>query len=85
MSSFFMASPYLVWFGVLAVACAAVYYRSWSAATSGASSPDFVKFQRMFFVVYLTMMMADWLQGPYVYALYDHYGFSKGQIGQLFM
>lgn len=82
--SFFTASPYLVWFGVLAVACAAVYYRSWAAPASPASA-EFTRFQRMFFVVYLTMMMADWLQGPYVYALYDHYGFSKGQIGQLFM
>ena len=25
------------------------------------------------------------LQGPYVYALYDDYGFSKGEIGQLFI
>jgi MFS family permease len=30
-------------------------------------------------------MMADWMQGPYVYALYAHYGFSKGEIGQLFI
>lgn len=27
----------------------------------------------------------DWLQGPYVYALYQHYGYGKGQIGQLFI
>jgi MFS family permease len=31
------------------------------------------------------MMMADWLQGPYVYALYSSYGFSKKEIGQLFI
>lgn len=31
------------------------------------------------------MMAGDWLQGPYVYALYDHYGFSRGQIGKLFI
>jgi MFS transporter, MFS domain-containing protein family, molybdate-anion transporter len=31
------------------------------------------------------MIMSDWLQGPYVYALYDHYGFTKGEIGQLFI
>jgi len=35
--------------------------------------------------VYLLMMMADWLQGPYVYALYAAYGFSKGDIGVLFI
>jgi hypothetical protein len=27
----------------------------------------------------------DWLQGPYVYALYAAYGFSKGDIGKLFI
>lgn len=27
----------------------------------------------------------DWLQGPYVYYLYSTYGFSKGDIGQLFI
>ena len=28
---------------------------------------------------------ADWLQGPYVYALYASYGFDKSAIGQLFI
>ncbi|CAI6010704.1 unnamed protein product, partial [Closterium sp. NIES-65] len=27
----------------------------------------------------------DWLQGPYVYALYQHYGYDKGDIGRLFI
>jgi hypothetical protein len=27
----------------------------------------------------------DWLQGPYVYALYSYYGYSKGDIGKLFI
>jgi MFS family permease len=31
------------------------------------------------------MMMADWLQGPYVYALYASYGYSKVLIGRLFI
>lgn len=31
---------------------------------------DFKRFQRNYMFVYLCMMMADWLQGPYVYALY---------------
>ena len=26
------------------------------------------------------MMAGDWLQGPYVYALYDSYGFSQEDI-----
>ena len=27
----------------------------------------------------------DWLQGPYVYALYQHYGYQVGDIGRLFI
>lgn len=27
----------------------------------------------------------DWLQGPYVYALYQQYGYQKGDIGKLFI
>lgn len=76
----FALSPYMGWFGITALVCAGVYYRSWSSSTI--RNIEFSGFQRMFFVVYLTMMMADWMQGPYVYALYDHYGFSKGQSEQ---
>lgn len=59
--------------------------------TEGGSSPvqvvsaEFRKFQRNYALVYLIMMGADWLQGPYVYALYKHYGFTIGEIGQLFI
>ena len=27
----------------------------------------------------------DWLQGPYVYALYEYYGYEVGDIGRLFI
>jgi MFS transporter, MFS domain-containing protein family, molybdate-anion transporter len=27
----------------------------------------------------------DWLQGPYVYALYEYYGYQVGDIGRLFI
>lgn len=27
----------------------------------------------------------DWLQGPYVYALYQHYGYKQADIGRLFI
>ncbi|GLC76548.1 hypothetical protein PLESTF_001795000 [Pleodorina starrii] len=30
-------------------------------------------------------MAGDWLQGPYVYALYQHYGYSVKDIGRLFI
>ena len=76
--------PYALWFAALALGCAGLYYRN--ATQAGEQrSPEFTAFQRLFLGVYLTMMMADWMQGPYVYALYAHYGFSKGEIGQLFI
>ncbi|KAF5825550.1 molybdate-anion transporter MOT2, partial [Dunaliella salina] len=27
----------------------------------------------------------DWLQGPYIYALYEHYRYKVGDIGRLFI
>lgn len=33
----------------------------------------------------LSLSAGDWLQGPYVYALYQHYGFNRGDIGRLFI
>ncbi len=30
-------------------------------------------------------MFSDWLQGPYVYALYDYYGFEEEDIALLFV
>jgi len=43
------------------------------------------KLQGEYLVAYLLAAAADWLQGPYVYALYEQYGFSKAQIGFLFV
>ncbi|GJD08767.1 Molybdate-anion transporter [Galdieria sulphuraria] len=43
------------------------------------------KLQGEYLIVYLLAVSADWLQGPYVYALYEQYGFSKAQIGFLFV
>lgn len=38
---------------------------------------DFWKFQTTYLWVYCLIMFADWLQGPYLYRLYEHYGFLK--------
>ena len=37
-----------------------------------ATNPDFKKFQNIFFAPYLLSLLADWLQGPYVYRLYGN-------------
>ena len=45
----------------------------------------FAIFRRRFLTVYLIMMAADWMQGPYVYRLYSYYGFSRSDNGILFI
>eukprot|EP00667_Euglena_gracilis_P015949 EG_transcript_16628 len=49
------------------------------------TSKAFKKFQYTFLSVYLLMFAGDWLQGPTVYALYAHYGFTRKQNGILFI
>lgn len=56
-----------------------------TASGKSVASPEFIAFQRKYVLVYLFMMAADWLQGPYVYALYTHYGYNISQIGVLFI
>eukprot|EP00755_Sulcionema_specki_P022748 Sspe_Gene.77253::Locus_48258_Transcript_1_1_Confidence_1.000_Length_389::g.77253::m.77253 len=55
------------------------------SSSAGSNNMAFVRFQRMFVGIYLIMMTADWLQGPTVYKLYQHYGFTHKQNGQLFI
>eukprot|EP00249_Psilotum_nudum_P003611 c17074_g1_i1 orf=407-1798(-) len=50
-------------------------------STTGA----FSAFKNNYLLVYSLMMAGDWLQGPYVYYLYSQYGFTKGDIGRLFI
>lgn len=38
-----------------------------------------------YLLVYLLATLSDWLQGPYVYALYDAYGYSQHAIAVLFV
>lgn len=49
------------------------------------SPPSFHSFQRNYLIIYLLAVAADWLQGPYVYALYSHYGYQKRNIGRLYI
>ena len=43
------------------------------------------KLIQKYLFVYLTATFSDWLQGPYVYALYSDYGFQQHEIAQLFV
>lgn len=56
-----------------------------ASSSAGSRSSDFRSFQINYLIVYLLAVMADWLQGPFVYALYTEYGYGKKEIGQLFI
>jgi MFS family permease len=48
-------------------------------------TPQFKSFMWRYLIVWYIAVAADWLQGPYVYALYAAYGFPGHQIAQLFV
>jgi MFS family permease len=56
-----------------------------SSQDSTPLTKDFLSFKTNYLLVYSLMMAGDWLQGPYVYALYESYGFDRGAIGKLFI
>mmetsp|Transcript_21315 Transcript_21315/g.25664 ORF Transcript_21315/g.25664 Transcript_21315/m.25664 type:complete len:466 (-) Transcript_21315:639-2036(-) len=91
-----MESIYYTTFGVFFVLCSGLelsnrQHSKNNAESSVAKGPadklyqTFLSFRNNYLVVYSLMMAGDWLQGPYVYALYSHYGYSKGDIGKLFI
>ena len=74
-------------FPALGFICLALQY--WAYRTRNGhdvgNNPQFLKFQRTYFGVYLMAMFADWLQGPYLYKLYSYYGFQEAQIAVLYV
>jgi len=68
----------------VAIAIASRSNGSKGGAAGKAADERFRGFQRTYLVVYLMAMMADWLQGPYVYALYESYGFTQSDNAVLF-
>ncbi|KAG2186130.1 hypothetical protein INT43_002568 [Umbelopsis isabellina] len=45
----------------------------------------FSRLRYVYLMVYFTVMTSDWLQGPYLYKLYQSYGYSILEIAYLFM
>lgn len=56
-----------------------------SAAASAGGAAGEARFRANYLIVYLMAMAADWLQGPYVYALYASYGFERSTIARLYI
>eukprot|EP00434_Breviolum_minutum_P037810 symbB.v1.2.033527.t1/scaffold4171.1/size43550/2 len=75
--------------GILATALAIFVDKSsiimLKGLVSTTSSDTLSRLQRTYLAAYLCAMMADWLQGPFVYALYDKYGFSREDNASLFV
>eukprot|EP00903_Cladosiphon_okamuranus_P018949 g17426.t1 len=49
-------------------------------AVGGPSAASFRRFQYKYLIVYLTVMLADWLQGTNMYTLYQSYGVDVGTL-----
>lgn len=79
---------FVVAFGlsVLGTGVATIFaHTSSQQAANSNTSAAFSRFKWTYLTVYLLAMAGDWLQGPYVYALYDSYGFSQHDIAILFV
>mmetsp|Transcript_7743 Transcript_7743/g.19128 ORF Transcript_7743/g.19128 Transcript_7743/m.19128 type:complete len:485 (-) Transcript_7743:222-1676(-) len=94
-----MTSFSVVFWGFLAL-CASVTYRSsdhykkrQSKAGGGGDKDELSEkhkaahneLLKKYLFVYLMATLSDWLQGPYVYALYSEYEFSQHDIAKLFV
>ena len=77
-------------FVVLCLLCAALFwlqncYNRNKVSFTAATKHEFRRFQTCYLLAYALAVTGDWLQGPYVYALYAAYDFSKQQIAVLFI
>nr|XP_002129829.1 molybdate-anion transporter [Ciona intestinalis] len=75
---------YWLFFWVLLAICVVLYMYT-RQVVNVVEDGNFLSFQKTYMVVYLLAMGGDWFQGPYVYALYQHYGMSSHQIDILFV
>mmetsp|Transcript_11407 Transcript_11407/g.24520 ORF Transcript_11407/g.24520 Transcript_11407/m.24520 type:complete len:468 (+) Transcript_11407:55-1458(+) len=84
-----MESFYWIVFSVLAVVVGGLLLSQASTGSlvpsSGPNVQQFLRLRNNYVFVYALMMAGDWLQGPYVYALYEFYGFTVKDIGRLFI
>jgi len=56
-----------------------------AVGTTAEAPTAFKNFQRQYLIIFMMVWLADWLQGPYIYALYAYYDYSIDQIGLLFV
>lgn len=72
--------------GVALVACVVLGWITRPKVDPGTGITEaFTSFQNTYLVAWAICVAADWLQGPYVYALYESYGFSREENARLFV
>ncbi|XP_030410355.1 molybdate-anion transporter [Gopherus evgoodei] len=74
-------------FAVLLAICMGLEFSACRAKLAGSTctNPAFLQFQLDYYQVYFLALVADWLQGPYLYKLYQHYHFLEGQIAIIYV
>lgn len=55
-------------------------YQKYASSKTANSNPQFWEFQKIYFIAFYPALFADWLNAPYVYKLFSHYGFLEDQI-----
>ena len=59
---------------LLSCLCYLAYVRLGSPREQATGNPTFVAFQWRYVAVYLVVLLADWMQGPYLYRMYHYHG-----------
>jgi MFS transporter, MFS domain-containing protein family, molybdate-anion transporter len=67
----------------LLVAANAGLFISGKLSITASRNEDFWSFQKRYLGVYSLVLLADWLQGPYLYRLYEHYGFLRVRVTEV--
>ena len=70
---------------LLSVLCTIVYLKLRISPKDPARNPTFTLFQTKYIIIYLVIVLADWIQGPYLYRLYHYYGFVETQIAIIYV
>ena len=80
-----MRTFYIMVLVVLVLSCSLVIGADLYRKCKNELPKDARNLQAIFLLGYLLCAAADWLQGPYIYALYAAYGFSSFQLAVLFV
>ncbi|XP_028394006.1 molybdate-anion transporter-like [Dendronephthya gigantea] len=70
---------------VILVAIAVLLHLKIAPAEQSICNPAFVSFQSTYFGAYFVALFAEWLQSPYLYRIYSHYGFIDTQIAIIYV